>query len=373
MKGVMTAAGIRRRAIAVVSGVAMSVTVGCGASGSDGPELEPAFDAVFELERVIELEERPPDGMITRIQEVDVAPDGRLVIFDMSQDRVRIYAPDGSLATVVGRHGGGPGELHTPTAAAISRDGSLLVTEIGNRRFSRFGADLRYDTVLAWPDSLAGGRYMKRLDDEILVNAFARLDNPHMDVFHRMTPDGEFLGTIHPRNELLATVPYWEWHPERIAIGSERLYVSNNKVYPLHEYTRAGEPVDSFGVEPASWIQARKPEYGEFVPTGPASFERYEEFMRSFTWIDNLALQGDTLLVVAHGRYDPGNMGNRVGSYRADVYDVRDHRKIYEDITLPGRILASTEEGIYLLLAEPGEAEAWTIGIYTLREGDRGR
>jgi len=104
------------------------------------------------------------------------------------------------------------------------------------------------------------------------------------------------------------------------------------------------------------------------VPTGPESFERYEEFMRSFTWIDNLALQGDTLLVVAHGRYDPEDMDNRVGNYRADVYDVRDYTKIYEDIALPGRILTYTDDGIYLLLAEPGEAEAWTIGKYALWE-----
>lgn len=67
-----------------------------------------------------------------------VAPDGMLYVPDRATDRVFGYRPDGSLATVFGRRGNGPGELRGVGIALAVTESLLVVPGYQNFRVSLF-------------------------------------------------------------------------------------------------------------------------------------------------------------------------------------------------------------------------------------------
>ncbi|MFN2316319.1 MAG: hypothetical protein ABR602_06510 [Gemmatimonadales bacterium] len=67
-----------------------------------------------------------------------VAPDGMLYVPDRATDRVYGYQPDGTLVTVIGRRGNGPGELRGVGIALAANDSLLAVPGYQNFRVSLF-------------------------------------------------------------------------------------------------------------------------------------------------------------------------------------------------------------------------------------------
>jgi hypothetical protein len=90
-----------------------------------------------------------------------------------------------------------------------------------------------------------------------------------------------------------------------------------------------------------------------------------EAWLRSYTYISNIALYRDSLLVLSIARYDPDNLAYRDPSYRADIYDVRTTEKLYEDIPLPGD-LAGGGEHVRILTMDP--ARGWVLTDYALSD-----
>lgn len=334
----------------------------CTADRSEIPWI--AFEDLFEHVDVIELEE-PWGESISRLNEMSLTRDGRILVADQMNHKVRVFSSDGNLLDVIGDHrGSGPGELYMPMDAVESSDGSLLILESGNLRVSRFTPEFKFDTLFTVHDT-PGVSYMAPAgNDEFLINMYTRV--PEAPTFHRYTAEGERVGKMHPEHPVYSEVPYWRWHPPRIAVGNDAIFVSNDKTYPLYRYTSEGEPADSFGTPPASWVPASHPSRGEFM--GYAGMQKAEAWLRSHTWVDNLALHGDTLLLVSHGRYDPDEMSFRDAHYQVDVYDVGKDRKLYEDIALPGRVLKAGNY-VYVLLSSP--PQAWTIGRYRVRVSEQ--
>lgn len=339
-------------------GLALLAASACTADRADIPP--PAFDEVFEQVGIIEFEE-PWGESISRLDEMSLTADGRILIADQMSHKVRVYAADGALLHTIGGRGDGPGELYMPMDAAEMSDGSILVLESGNLRVSRFDpTTLEFDTLFAVHDT-PGAFYMAKAEDgEFFINLYTRI--PEAPTFHRYTVDGERVGALHPEHPLYSEVPYWRWHPPRIAVSSEEIFVSNDKLYPLYRYTSDGELADSFGTPPPSWVPASRPRRGEFM--GYAGMQKAEVWLRSHTWVDNLALQGDTLLFVSHGRYNADEMAFRESHFNVDIYDVLNYDKIHEDIELPGRLLKSRND-LYVLLSSP--PEGWTVGRYRIR------
>lgn len=109
---------------------------------------------------------------------------------------------------------------------------------------------------------------------------------------------------------------------------------------------------------PESWIEPPRPDYGQFVGQ---SIQKINEWLRSFTVVDAVGLYQDSLLLVVHGRY--GENRFTINHYSVDIYD-REHRKIYEDVPVPGQFLYA-DEYVYFLLDEP--PAPWTIGTFRIR------
>jgi hypothetical protein len=66
---------------------------------------------------------------------------GRLYVADGFQGQVRVFDSEGVELAAVGTFGAGAGELATPMGLAIDSYGRLLVGSVNNRRLERFGLD----------------------------------------------------------------------------------------------------------------------------------------------------------------------------------------------------------------------------------------
>ncbi len=73
---------------------------------------------------------------------------GRLFIFDSQADRIHVVGPDGEYLHTIGRSGEGPGEFRRPDGLAVTRDGRVVIADLGHRAYHIFGADGEFDRMV---------------------------------------------------------------------------------------------------------------------------------------------------------------------------------------------------------------------------------
>ncbi len=108
-----------------------------------------------------------PDAALNAPLAVAVAPNGDLLIADSANRRVRrVYASTGTIATVAGDGSPGPGgdggpamqaQLTFPTAVAVTTEGRVVVADVLERRIRVIDADGTIDTVVGVGDRLHEG------------------------------------------------------------------------------------------------------------------------------------------------------------------------------------------------------------------------
>ena len=64
----------------------------------------------------------------------------RIFISDTLNHRIVICTAEGGFITTFGTQGAGLGQLDTPRGIDVAQDGSLIVTEVGNKRMQIFGS-----------------------------------------------------------------------------------------------------------------------------------------------------------------------------------------------------------------------------------------
>lgn len=83
-------------------------------------------------------------ALIARISGVDINPDGDIAIADASEGNVKVYRRDGTLKTLVGRKGNGPGEFMAPRFPRFDGSGRLVVVDPQSSRLQVFGPEGKY-------------------------------------------------------------------------------------------------------------------------------------------------------------------------------------------------------------------------------------
>jgi hypothetical protein len=87
------------------------------------------------------------------INELEVAEDGRIYVFDRQVPALREYDPAGKYVRTVGRKGAGPGEYTQANGVAIHRDGRVVLWDAGTAHINVYRPDGTF--ITSWP--LPGG------------------------------------------------------------------------------------------------------------------------------------------------------------------------------------------------------------------------
>lgn len=315
--------------------------------GASGPVTGETADAFAEISRV--ALDTAVVATIGRINDMLVLPE-RIVIADGMSDRVVAFRRDGQFQAAIGRRGDGPGEFRAPLAILQDVDGTILVSQL-SPRLTRLTPEL--ELVDVHPTDASNF-----ISDLVLIDDQVTF----LDTGYRTGADNYVLwdgessrsGSFDPQSEL-AGVPYWNatWSTY-IAVGPDQLFVADNMVYPIRRYTHEFELIDSVGVAPPSWLEARKPSLGEFAQPGQPGAQ---EWLRSFTVIGGLFFVDDWLIVTHHasmGQHEPDE------TFQADLYRVSpEFRKVWEDVPLPGRIVTADDTCAWTIVEYP--PSPWTF------------
>lgn len=138
------------------------------------------FSALFARSGSVRLEQ-PDSAPIVRISGIDQDSGGRILIGDVSEGNVKLFAPDGRLLRVIGRKGGGPGEFTAPRYPRFGPGGLIYVADAQNPRIQVFDSagTLRGSTRLGGAgiimgfEPLTASTYLlavrRATDDRVLV------------------------------------------------------------------------------------------------------------------------------------------------------------------------------------------------------------
>lgn len=120
-----------------------------------------AFAQEFSLVDSVALEQAD-SAVIARISGIDVDDSGRILIGDVSEGNVKLFASDGRLLRILGRKGGGPGEFSAPRYPRFGADGLIYVADAQTGRIQVF-------------DSEGTLRRLTRMQDVGLITGFQPL------------------------------------------------------------------------------------------------------------------------------------------------------------------------------------------------------
>lgn len=122
------------------------------------------------------LRERPADvfavgavegeswEMFSGIRSVAFDAADRMYLLDAQNSRIIVFDAAGRFVRTFGKKGGGPGELQAPLGMAVASDGSIVVSDLGNRSFVVFSPggeyvrNVPFDDELGFPTNVAADR-----------------------------------------------------------------------------------------------------------------------------------------------------------------------------------------------------------------------
>ena len=138
-----------------------------------------------------------PD-MFGSIHGLSIGPDGRVYVYDSSDQEIRVFAPAGRFVRRIGRAGEGPGEFSWVWGMIWDPDGHLRVIDSGNVRYSIFdgtGAFIEdHPCMVTTRDALISG-YDR---DGFFYDQTAYVDstNVYRRILLKMTPQEEIVDRI---------------------------------------------------------------------------------------------------------------------------------------------------------------------------------
>jgi len=110
-------------------------------------------------------------GLFYGPRSIAVAPNGEIYVTDTGNERVQVFASDGTFLRAFGGWGSEPGKLLEPVGIAIGPDGNVYVADTGNARLSVFAADgtpVTQIPVPNWANQFSQQDYLRFGADGIL-------------------------------------------------------------------------------------------------------------------------------------------------------------------------------------------------------------
>jgi hypothetical protein len=119
--------------------------------------LDWRFDSLFALGGA---ESGPQSFYELRGGAVGADSGGRLFVLDASAKRIAVFDSSGGVVRLMGKPGGGPGELQWPIALVVTQDGRSAAVDIGKRALVWFASDgAALEQTPMPPGFMGGGMY----------------------------------------------------------------------------------------------------------------------------------------------------------------------------------------------------------------------
>ncbi|MBV9120439.1 MAG: hypothetical protein JOZ39_07000, partial [Chloroflexi bacterium] len=139
------------------------------------------------------------DGQLNGARGVAVAPDGSVYVADQGNNRIEKFDATGKFVLKWGSKGNGDGQFDTPSGVAVDKDGTVWVTDLWNHRVQAFDAGGKFlrqfggyaaASGTASPGKFFGPRYIATGPDGSVY--VSDTGNKRIQKFK---PDGTFIAT----------------------------------------------------------------------------------------------------------------------------------------------------------------------------------
>ena len=82
-----------------------------------------------------------PNSMFSELRSIQVDDEENIYALDMKEIKVKVYDKNGKFLRSFGKKGKGPGEIDTPIRMEMTRDGKIVIDDMGNNKLIFFGPD----------------------------------------------------------------------------------------------------------------------------------------------------------------------------------------------------------------------------------------
>ncbi|MDH5643275.1 MAG: 6-bladed beta-propeller [Gemmatimonadota bacterium] len=98
--------------------------------------------APVEGQALTEIGVAPTDGTILgEVTDVDILPNGNFVVMDIQAATVYVFDPSGRQVHALGGSGEGPGEIQLSAEVEVGPDGDIMIVDARNHRMTRWARD----------------------------------------------------------------------------------------------------------------------------------------------------------------------------------------------------------------------------------------
>lgn len=86
-------------------------------------------------------EDTDPNSMFSELRSIQVDHQENIYALDMKEIKIKVYDKSGRFLRSFGKKGKGPGEIETPIRMEMTRDGKIVIDDMGNNKLIFFGLD----------------------------------------------------------------------------------------------------------------------------------------------------------------------------------------------------------------------------------------
>jgi DNA-binding beta-propeller fold protein YncE len=197
-----------------------------------------ASAADLQLVNEFGTEGTAPNQLTNNINDLQVAPDGDVVVTNAGSYRIQTYTPGGSFVRAFGSSGSAPGQFFNPSGTAIQNDGTIFVMDAGDGQVEVFDAAGSFVRQFPTPvDFYAGAAFNPAQTILYLVDYQA-------GNIQRVSTTGADMGLLGS----FGTGPGQFVRPMGIAVDSSgNLYVADRDNNRVEKLSPSGEFLDTLG------------------------------------------------------------------------------------------------------------------------------
>jgi hypothetical protein len=104
------------------------------------PEGSPR-SLTLQHDLTIGQDDTDPNSMFSELRSIQIDNQENIYALDMKEIKVKVFDKNGRFLRSFGKKGKGPGEIETPIRMEMTRDGKIVIDDMGNNKLIVFGLD----------------------------------------------------------------------------------------------------------------------------------------------------------------------------------------------------------------------------------------